>query len=265
MAIMAQRVTGYDIQELSFSYGSESCLKHISLQLERGFFYGLIGPNGSGKSTLLDILSGFADPSGGSVLFNGAPIDSYSRSELSLMLSTVPQSFSLNFDYTVSDAVLMGRHPHIKRFALPTRDDLDSVENALKKMAIHHLRHRSVKQLSGGEKQRVMIARSLAQDTAFILLDEVTANLDINHGISIMKTMSRLVEEKQCTIIAALHDLNMAMAFCDRVIVLNNGYLQRYGTVEEVISEDMIKEIYQVQSHIFRTPCGNKHVQLEYR
>ncbi len=244
MEIMAQRAAGYEIHELSFSYGSESCLKHISLQLESGFFYGLIGPNGSGKSTLLDMLAGFTEPSSGSILFNGTPINSYSRGELSLMLSTVPQSFSLNFDYTVNDVVLMGRHPHIKRFALPTRQDFVAVENALKNMAIYDLRHRSVKQLSGGEKQRVMIARSLAQDTSFILLDEVTANLDINHGISIMKTMSRLVKEKQCTVIAALHDLNMAMAFCDRVIVLNDGCLQRYGTVDEVISENMIKELY---------------------
>ncbi len=132
-------------------------------------------------------------------------------------------------------------------------------------MDIHDLRHRSVKQLSGGEKQRVMIARSLAQDTAFILLDEVTANLDINHGISIMKTMLNLVKDKQYTIIAALHDLNMTMAFCDRVIVLNNGCLERYGAVREVISEDMIRELYQVQSHIIRTPGGNSHIQLDYR
>ncbi len=126
MAIMNRMSAGYKIHELCFSYASKSCLQNISLQLEGGFFYGLIGPNGSGKSTLLDVLSGFSLPSTGSVLFNGAPLNSYSRNELSLMLSTVPQSFSLNFDYTVNDVVLMGRHPHIKRFALPTENDFES-------------------------------------------------------------------------------------------------------------------------------------------
>ena len=265
MAIMVNIAKGYEIHELSFSYGSQTCLQTISLQLEAGFFYGLIGPNGSGKSTLLDVLSGFAPPSSGSVQFNGAPIKSYSRRELSLLLSTVPQSFSLNFDYSVEDVVLMGRNPHIERFSSPSALDFELVNSALKSMDVYDLRQRSVKNLSGGEKQRVMIARSLAQDASFILLDEVTASLDINHAISIMKTMSSLVKNKGRTIIAALHDLNMAMGFCDRVIVLNNGRLERYGAVSEVISEDMIRDLYQVQSHIFRTESGNNHIQFNYR
>jgi ABC-type cobalamin/Fe3+-siderophores transport system ATPase subunit len=265
MAIMNRLSEGYDISDLSFSYGSNPCLHSLSLQLETGFFYGLIGPNWSGKTTLLDVLSGFTRPSGGSVRLNGAALDSYSQSDLSLMLATVPQSFSLNFDYTVNDVVLMGRHPHIARFSPPGDSDYDSVNNAMKTLDIYHLRQRSVRQLSGGEKQRVMIARSLAQDTPLVLLDEVTANLDINHGLSIMHTMLNLVKNNGCTIIAALHDLNMAMSFCDRLIVLKDGGLHRYGPVDSVISEDMIMDIYQVPSHIYRTESGNNHIQFKYR
>jgi len=265
MAIMNIMSEGYDISDLSFSYGSSRCLHPLSLQLETGFFYGLIGPNGSGKSTLLDVLSGFARPSGGSVQLNGASLESYSQSEISLMLATVPQSFSLNFDYSVNDVVLMGRHPHIARFAPPGDSDFDSVNIAMKSMDVYHLRHRSVRQLSGGEKQRVMIARSIAQDTPLVLLDEVTANLDINHGISIMRTMLNRVKNDGCTIIAALHDLNMAMSFCDRLIVLKNGELHRYGPVDSVISEEMIMDLYQVPSHIYRTENSNNQIQFKYR
>lgn len=256
---------GFLMDNLGFSYGSYNCLQDISLRLESGHFYGLIGPNGSGKSTLLSLMSGHLVQDNGSILLHGTEVHNYSRKALSRLLTTVPQSFSLNFDFSVHEVVLMGRHPHIARFANPDRTDFAHVDNALDLMGISHLQQRTVTQLSGGEKQRVMVARSLAQNTEIILLDEVTSNLDINYSISIMKTMSKMVREEGRTVIAALHDLNMAAAFCDRLIVLQDGGLSQFGDTSEIISEELILDLYQVPSKLSSDNNGKNHIRFTYQ
>ena len=254
---------GYQIEALAFSYGSEPCLNNITCRLEPGRFYGLIGPNGSGKSTLLDILTGFLKPTGGVVTLNGKKLADFSRRDLARQLSSVPQSFAFNFDYTVSDVVLMGRYPHIARFETPSDEDIDRVNQALDLLQLHHLRDRSIRHLSGGEKQRVMLARALAQDTEYLLLDEITANLDINHAISILNTISGLVRKDGRTVVAAMHDLNMVLAFCDDVIVLQDGCLDSFGAVDDVLTEQMVMELYQVHSELIRE--DNQPLYLRFR
>lgn len=255
---------GFLLENLSFSYGSEPCLVSITCSLEPGHFYGLIGPNGSGKSTLLDILTGFLEPTGGLITFNGERLSDCSRRDLALQLSSVPQSFAFNFDYTVFDVVLMGRYPHISRFSTPDPKDFDRVDHALKLLNVHQLRNRSIRHLSGGEKQRVMLARALAQDTAYLLLDEITANLDINHAISILNSISDLVKNDGRTVIAAMHDLNMVLAFCDRLIVLKAGRLDSFGPVEEVLTEELVMALYQVHSERVRVDNEPMHLRFRY-
>lgn len=255
-------MTGITISQVTFSYGQLLCLEDIDLHLDNGYFYGLIGPNGSGKSTLLDLISGYLKADTGTITLNSRPIGEYNRQSLAKLMTHVPQSFSFNFDFDVYESVLMGRHPHIGRFANPTEDDHNRVRTALETLEVDGLAERSIRQLSGGEKQRVTVARALAQDTDYILLDEVTANLDINHSISIMKTLKQL-SNKGRTIIAALHDLNMALAFCERVIVLQEGRIHTYGTADDTIDPKLISDIYRVSTRVMKTEDGKQ--QLLYR
>ena len=255
----------YKVDNLGFSYGSIRCIDNVSLQLKSGCFYGLIGPNGSGKSTLIDLLSGHLFADEGTIYVHGSDIRDYSRRELARKLSSVPQSFTLNFDYSVEEVVLMGRYPYIPRFANPQKHDVLAVKEAMQSLDIYHLRSRKVTQLSGGEKQRVMIARSLAQDTDIILLDEVTANLDINHAVSIMKVMHHMVARHQKTVLAALHDLNIASAFCDELIVMRGGEIVNNGKASAVISERLVEDVYQIRSTISTDhETDKKHIKYEY-
>ena len=262
---MSDAFTGLTAQTLFFSYDRRNaCIEDISLQLQPGCFYGLIGPNGSGKSTLLDLLCGYIVPESGDILLNGKNISACRRSEIATLLTYVPQSFSLSFDFSVEDAVMMGRHIHISRFSSPGRIDFNIVSNAIDLMGISHLKNRKVTRLSGGEKQRVMIARALAQNTGLVLLDEVTSNLDINHAISIMKTMSNLVRNEGRTVVAALHDLNMASMFCDTLLVMNKGKLVGFGPASTVMSEKLIHDLYHVESEITTIDDGKKYIRFAY-
>lgn len=255
---------GWQLESVSFSYGANPCLKKVSARLDAGLFYGLIGPNGSGKSTLVDLLSGYLRADEGSILLNGKELSACKPTQRARLLTVVPQSFTFNFDFCVYDAVLMGRHPHIPRFSAPDRVDFEKVDEALSLLQLRHLARRSVRELSGGEKQRVVIARALTQDTDFILLDEVTANLDISHAIAIMQTVRKLTEEGK-TVVAALHDLNMALSFCDRIMVLNDGRLQRFGPATEIINQAMVADVYRVPAELLKTEDGRSHLSFIYR
>ncbi len=255
---------GWRLDSLTFAYDQRSCLNDISIDLQTGLLYGLIGPNGSGKSTLIDLLSGYLRPDTGSLFLNGKALSDYSSTQRARMLTVIPQSFTFNFDFSVYDTVMMGRHPHIPRFSAPQHDDYAKVDEALNLLDLNDLAQRSVRELSGGEKQRVMIGRALAQDTDFILLDEVTANLDISHAITIMQAVKNLTAEGK-TVVAALHDLNMALAYCDRVLVISDGSLQSCGPAAEIINTSMVADIYRVPAEILETGDGRSHLSFIYR
>ncbi|MDR3629818.1 MAG: ABC transporter ATP-binding protein [Desulfocapsaceae bacterium] len=247
---MATPQSVFSIRDGWYGYRGPPVLADINLTMEAGRFYGLIGPNGSGKTTLLDLLAATSQPDTGIVLFKGRPVRSYRRQELARQLALVPQDFALGFDYTVFDVVLMGRHPHIPRFSNPTAKDLDLVEEALALMDIKHLRDRVVTRLSGGEKQRTIVARALAQDPQVLILDEATSSLDIKHTIEIMRAVSDRVRFKALTVIAAIHDLNLAAAFCDELVVLKAGRIVAKGPVEDVLTSRLIQEVFSVEGHI---------------
>lgn len=242
--------TLFKIQEGSFSYGENTVFTNLNFELHCGKFYGLIGPNGSGKSTLIDILMNINTLNRGTISLHDVPLSSYSRSALAKILALVPQQFNIGFDFSVKEIVLMGRHPHIPRFSLPTDTDLGIVDEALRSLDIYHLKDRSVIHLSGGEKQRVIVARALAQKTKALLLDEATANLDIEHTINIMRILRKMVDAQNITVIAAIHDLNMAAAFCDEIIVLKNAEIHALGDVKNTLTPQLIESIFSVKCSV---------------
>jgi len=240
----------FAISKGCFAYRANNVLQDIDLDLVPGQFYGLIGPNGSGKTTLLDLLTATKPLQSGQIIFQGKALADYAKKELATKIALVPQQFAMGFDFTVSDLVLMGRYPYIPRFSNPSKRDIDLVDEAMHVMQIHTLRHRLINDLSGGEKQRVVVARALAQDTEVLVLDEATSNLDIHHTIEIMHVIRKLVRNQGRTVIAAIHDLNLAAAFCDQVIVLKEGRIFTTGSVGEALTADLIAEVFQVQAEV---------------
>ncbi len=256
----------FQLANISFSYRQDKVLEGIDLQLCSGKFYGLLGANGSGKSTLIELLMGGHKPLTGEVLYKNKLMESYSRQELARQLALVPQNFSMSFEYHVSDVVLMGRHPHIPRFSSPAKRDMLAVEEAMQTMDICHLHSRPVSALSGGELQRVVMARALAQGTEVLILDEATSNLDIQHTIAIMQVMRRRVKEKGLTVIAAIHDLNLAAAFCDECLVLKGGQLFANGPVEELFTSDLLQTAFAVEATVHHHgDHGRPQIQFRYQ
>ena len=252
----------FTIKNMSFNYGLHTVFRALNCSISSGMFYGLIGPNGSGKSTFIDILMGISKPDRGEVLFGNIPVASIAKRELAKKLSLVPQSVAMGFDFSVYEIVLMGRHPHIARFAAPTTIDFDLVESALQQLDIHHLRNRPATNLSGGEKQRVAVARALAQDTPVMLLDEATSNLDIRHSLEIMRVLKKRVTNEGSTIIAAVHDLNLAAAFCDKLIVLKDKNIHSEGETNTILNTEMIEEVFSVEASV--VPSAD-HIRIEYQ
>ncbi len=240
----------FTLNKLCFSYGQKSVLHQMDLQLQQGRFYGLIGSNGSGKSTLLELLMGTLEPTSGMISYQDRELSSYSRQDLATHLALVPQHFSIDFEYRVWDIIFMGRHPHIPRFASPTAHDIQSVQEAMVTMDILHLKERSVLTLSGGELQRVVMARALAQETEVLILDEATSNLDIQHTIAIMRVIKERVRLRGLTVIAAIHDLNLAAAFCDECLVLKDKQLCANGPVTEIFTRSLLKDVFGVQASV---------------
>lgn len=255
----------FHIQNLSFAYGKNSVFKDLQLDLNRGTFYGLIGANGSGKSTLLELLTGGLPATSGTVHFLDKEIRHYSKQELASCMALVPQHFSMDFEYSVRDVVLMGRHPHIPRFSAPSANDYKKVDKAMRTMDIMHLASRIVSALSGGELQRVVMARALAQDTAVLILDEATSSLDINHTIGILRVIRKMVDTKELTVIAAIHDLNLAAAFCDNCLVLKNGQVAANADVNTVFTKEMLQDVFSVDvEQIYQTNQNRPQIQFKY-
>lgn len=242
-------------QQLQLTIEDKEIIKPMSLGIGMGEFVGLIGANGAGKSTLLRLLMGLENASSGEVLINGKNINKYSRRDLSRLITIVPQDTSVNFPFTVRDLVAIGRHPYVKRFQNLSKQDWDLVDQAMEATEISHLADRSVVQLSGGERQRAFIARAIAQQTPVILLDEATANLDVCHQLEILQLARALANQNQL-VIAAIHDLNMASRFCDRLLLLQHGQLQADGHPCHVLTTDLLRHSFNVDTAIHNNPCA---------
>lgn len=238
-------------EHLCFSYGNVPILDDINIDLQVGKFYGIIGPNGCGKTTFLDLLTGNKKPTSGSVNLLGKPLNSYSKKALAQRLALVPQEYDTGFSFSVEEVVLMGRHPHIPRFSSPARTDWDCVDKAMQSIGITELRDRHTNTLSGGQKQRAVVARALAQDTSLLLFDEATSSLDIKYTLQIFNLAKDLVQKQNRTIIAVMHNLNLAAAYCDEIMIMNDAKIVSSGPTAETLSENIIEEVFGVESTIF--------------
>lgn len=231
----------------------QKILHDISFSVEKGCLLGLIGPNGSGKSTLLKTIATLLPAASGKVLIDDENHLSYSQKTLAKKMSYVPQETLLAFDFSARDVVAMGRHVYGSVFKGETKKDKERIEWAMKKTKTDPLSHQSVLNLSGGQRQLVMIAKALAQDTPIMLLDEPISALDVYYQLHILSLLKELCEQGQ-TMIVVLHDLNLAARFCHRLLLLNDGSIREYGTPEEVLTERTLKEVYHVQSDIRKDP-----------
>jgi iron complex transport system ATP-binding protein len=246
---------------VSFGYPSGDrplTLAGISAHVPEGTLTGLLGPNGCGKTTLLKLLAGLLQPVSGQVLLHDRPLAGYSRREVAQRVAVVPQDTHPAFDYTVLEMVLMGRHPHLGALQVEGPDDDAAAHEALAATDADHLATRQFSTLSGGEKQRVIIAAALAQSTDVLLLDEPTASLDLGHQLDVAALLLRLKEQRRVTMVLATHDLNLAASLCDRLVLLRHGRVLADGPTSEVLTPHAIRALYDVEADVrFHEQAGH--------
>ena len=240
----------FEIEDLHFGYPHHPVLEGLSLTLPAGRFYGLLGPNGCGKTTLIDLLTGLRRPRRGRIVFKGRELASYPRRVLAREIALVPQNFYVNFPFAVQDVVMMGRYPHLRRFAPPGAEDLRLAAKAMAATDTARLARQPVTALSGGERQRVIFARALAQDAGVLMLDEATASLDIRHTLDLLRLTRQRVQTRQQTVIAVFQDINLAAMYCDELLFVKDGGIAVQGPTAEVMRTDTLQSIYGVEAHI---------------
>lgn len=241
------------VEDVSVRFGTVSALSDVDMSVDSGEFIGLVGPNGSGKTTLVRTIAGVLSPDSGSIRVRGNRVDRTASRAVSRDIAVVPQDTSLTFDFSVRDVVAMGRTPYLSRLGRSQRSDRDAVRRAIKRTAVEDLADRSINEVSGGERQRVLIARALAQETPVLLLDEPTASLDINHQIRTLELVAELATEGK-TVVAAIHDLNLAAHYCDELVLLGDGRRIAAGPPKDVLTEEHLEEVFGTRAVVTRHP-----------
>ena len=236
--------------------GGSQILRGVDLRAERGELVGVIGPNGSGKSTLLKCIYRVLKPSGGAVWLDGRALSEYSYKESARRVAVVAQHNYYNFDFSVQDVVMMGRAPHKRALDRDNAQDRQMAARALETVGMADFARRSFATLSGGEQQRVILARALAQDTPCLILDEPTNHLDIKFQLQLMDIVKRLDR----TVIAAIHDLNIAAMYCDRLYAVKEGCVVASGRPEEVLTPELIRTVYEVEAQVLRDRAGGLRI-----
>ncbi|MFH0914409.1 MAG: ABC transporter ATP-binding protein, partial [Chloroflexota bacterium] len=242
------------MQQVSIGYGRKAVVKDLNLKVVPGEMVGLIGPNGCGKSTIIRALSRVITPLSGRILVGGRELTRISRRELARLVGVVPQVPLLPSAFTAFEIVLMGQNPHLGFFQQESEREREIAWRAMERTGTVALAERRVGELSGGEIQSLLIARVLAQETKTILLDEPTANLDIGRQIEVLDLIKGLCRKENLTVIAAVHDLNLAVQYCDRLILMKEGQLHAEGTPAGVITERNIREVYGAEGVVYPHP-----------
>lgn len=251
-----------EVNDLTLAYGKTTVIDTMSFSVDKGEMLGLIGPNGSGKSTLIKAVSHVITPRSGRVILDGKDISTMHRSELARLLAVVPQTPILPSSFSAFEIVLMGRNPHLGLLRYESENDMEITYRAMERTATLPFAERRIGELSGGEIQRIVIARALAQQTEVILLDEPTANLDINHQLEILDLIKSLCTRNHLTVIITVHDLNLAAQYCDRLVLIRTGQVHAQGTPEEVITTDNIREVYGTDNCVYTHPVNGRPTVL---
>ena len=244
------------LHNVSLGYAKHVVLRNISFEARPGEMLGIIGPNGSGKSTLLRGITRIIEPSCGNIFLDGSNIFSINRQKLAQMVAVVPQNPILPEAFTALEVVLMGRTPHLGLLRYEGKKDLDIVKAAMESTQTLAFAERRVGELSGGERQRLTVARALAQEPKMILMDEPTANLDINYQMETLGLARQLCRNQEMIVVVTLHDLNLASQYCDRLIVLSHGSIYCQGVPVKVINTQTIKDVYGAEVLVYPHPVN---------
>ncbi len=254
------------VSQVYFSYLDGLVLHDINLSIKAGEMVGLLGPNGSGKTTLIKLASGILKPGQGEIRLDGSSLNRLSRKSVARSLAVVPQQFHIPFAFTVSEVVMLGRIPFLKAFAEESKVDRQFAANALESVGISELKERRFNELSGGERQKVILAMALAQQPRLLLLDEPIVHLDIAHQVEILELVKGFNVEQGLTVIGAMHDLNLAALYFDRLILLKEGRVWADGAPAQVLTEDIIREVFSASVRVQPHPtAGVPHIVVTPR
>ncbi len=235
------------IENVTIAYQKHIVLEKVNLRIEKGMITTFLGPNGSGKTTLMSSINGTIKPREGNIFIHDRDVAKLKTKELARMVATVPQLYNSNFSFTVFDMVLLGRSPHIGY--TPGKEDAEKADEAIRQIGIEHLRGKEFNRLSGGEKQLVMIARAIAQETEIVLLDEPTSYLDLKNQLKVLRIVKQINALKNVTCIMTLHDPNHALMYSDKIVLFHKGTAEM-GTIEDMINSKTILEVYGVKAEI---------------
>jgi iron complex transport system ATP-binding protein len=249
-----------EARNVSFSYG-RPVVRDVSLQLKTGQVTGIMGPNGAGKTSLLRLLDGILSPDSGEILVRQrTPLQKLRRKELARYIALVPQNGGLHYPITVFEFAMQGRSPHLPFLGFETGDDESIVEHALDRTGLTSLRSCRVSEISGGEKQRLLLARALAQDAQVLLIDELTANLDIKYQIELMGLVCRSTREKGLATLVVSHEIQLLTSFCDELVLMSRGRITLQGPVGEVVSGDNLKNVFGIDFSVSTKPGSHPEI-----
>jgi iron complex transport system ATP-binding protein len=246
------------VEDLSLGYEDRLVLAGLNFQVQPGEFLGLLGPNGCGKSTLLNALSGLLPPKQGRIIIRDRRLGDLSSRLRAQMLAVVPQSTEVRFPFACLEIVLMGRYPHRQRLGSLTDEDLLYALKSMRRTTTDHLQERPITEVSGGEGQRVVIARALTQDPQILLLDEATSSLDVRKKLEIFEVLQWLNQTKGLTVLCAMHDLNLSALFCQRLLFLKDGGIVQDGPTEAVFTPEVLAQVYETPMEVIRHPAHQR-------
>jgi iron complex transport system ATP-binding protein len=255
------------VERVSFAYrlpagGRREVLRGVDLSLAPGELVALVGTNGSGKTTLLRVLAGILQPDDGSVSLVGRPMADWRRTEVARQVAVLHQHYAMPAGFRVAELVEMGRAPHATRLFSSTADDARAVRAALIDADARELAERLADELSGGERQRVLVAMALAQEPRLLLMDEPTLHLDLAHQVTLLSTIRRLQRQREMTVVAVLHDLNLALAYAPRVVILHDGVIAGDGAPDALLTPGRVREVFGVEVTEAHTAAGERHLAL---